>query len=367
MDKATKTKAWKELTKPFAKSVIKKSPKGFGDFVPHHIYTRRLVDSGLLKSFDTVEVIRGAEGHVISARCTLVVDSPEGEKTVTSCGDVEPSAINMFKNGKKSEGELIKDAESDAIKRCCMRLGIGLHLWEQDMSEEEYSASVSVDSKPTPKPEVKVEKKPAAKLSEEELKKMEDIASEMVAEPKEPTRVSDASPTKDSELELKDILFDLCGQEAAFARKTWDFTLAKVNLKKGFPKEFSDYNDDNEKTFIEEASKFIDKHRAEFKNRKANSQVINEVIEVFDGDVEVKEIKEGEEDMTDVPSGKWEGEAPSEKQIGILEEKIKDAIDAGNDELAAKAKTFLNSGEATKKNIFDWINTDGDWSLMDGS
>ena len=182
MDKATKTKAWKELTKPFAKSVIKKSPKGFGDFVPHHIYTRRLVDSGLLKSFDTVEVIRGAEGHVISARCTLVVDSPEGEKTVTSCGDVEPSAINMFKNGKKSEGELIKDAESDAIKRCCMRLGIGLHLWEQDMSEEEYSASVSVDSKPTPKPEVKVEKKPAAKLSKEEVKKMEDIASEMVSD-----------------------------------------------------------------------------------------------------------------------------------------------------------------------------------------
>jgi len=133
----------------------------------------------------------------------------------------------------------------------------------------------------------------------------------------------------------------MCGQEAAFARKAWDFTLTKVNLKKGFPKEFFDYTDDNEKTFIEEASKFIDKHRAEFKNRKANSQVINEVIEVFDGDVEVKEI-EGEEDMSDVPSGKWEGEPPSDKQVGILEEKIKDAIDAGKDELAAKAKAFLN-------------------------
>ena len=83
-------------------------------------------------------------------------------------------------------------------------------------------------------------------------------------------------------------------------------------------------------------------------------------------DVEVKEI-EGEEDMSDVPSGKWEGEPPSDKQVGILEEKIKDAIDAGKDELAAKAKAFLNSGEATKKNIFDWINTDGDWSLKDGS
>jgi hypothetical protein len=28
MDKAAKTKAWKELTKPFAKSVVKKNPKG---------------------------------------------------------------------------------------------------------------------------------------------------------------------------------------------------------------------------------------------------------------------------------------------------------------------------------------------------
>ena len=213
---------------------------------------------------------------------------------------------------------------------------------------------------------VEVESVPVVKPSKEEQKKMEDVVNEMVAEPKEPTRVSDASPTYDSELELKDIIFDLCGQEAAFARKAWDFTLTKVNLKKGFPKEFFDYTDDNEKTFIEEASKFIDKHRAEFKNRKANSQVINEVIEVFDGDVEVKEI-EGEEDMSDVPSGKWEGEPPSDKQVGILEEKIKEAIDAGKDELAAKAKTFLNSGEATKKNIFDWINTDGDWSLKDGS
>ena len=213
---------------------------------------------------------------------------------------------------------------------------------------------------------VEVESVPVVKPSKEEQKKMEDVVNEMVAEPKEPTRVSDASPTYDSELELKDIIFDMCGQEAAFARKAWDFTLTKVNLKKGFPKEFFDYTDDNEKTFIEEASKFIDKHRAEFKNRKANSQVINEVIEVFDGDVEVKEI-EGEEDMSDVPSGKWEGEPPSDKQVGILEEKIKDAIDAGKDELAAKAKAFLNSGEATKKNIFDWINTDGDWSLKDGS
>ena len=97
-----------------------------------------------------------------------------------------------------------------------------------------------------------------------------------------------------------------------------------------------------------------------FKEREGNDPIVNKIIEGME--VEVKEI-----DMSDVPSGKWEGDPPSDKQISILEEKIKDAIDSGNDDLAAKAKSFLNSGNATKKNIFDWINTEGDWSLKDGS
>ena len=41
MDKET----YKKLTKDFPKSVVKKAPQGkFGDYVPHHIYTQRLVD-----------------------------------------------------------------------------------------------------------------------------------------------------------------------------------------------------------------------------------------------------------------------------------------------------------------------------------
>ena len=35
----------KKLIKDFPKSVVKPAPKGkFGDYVPHHIYTQRLVD-----------------------------------------------------------------------------------------------------------------------------------------------------------------------------------------------------------------------------------------------------------------------------------------------------------------------------------
>ena len=48
----SKKKKWDDLKKPFSKSVVKKNPAGFGDYVPHHIYTRRLVESGLFDSFD---------------------------------------------------------------------------------------------------------------------------------------------------------------------------------------------------------------------------------------------------------------------------------------------------------------------------
>ena len=41
MDKETQ----KKLTKNFPKDVVKPAPKGkFGAYVPHHIYTQRLVD-----------------------------------------------------------------------------------------------------------------------------------------------------------------------------------------------------------------------------------------------------------------------------------------------------------------------------------
>ena len=36
-------------------------------------------------------------------------------------------------------------------------------------------------------------------------------------------------------------------------------------------------------------------------------------------------------------------------------------------DLVKKAKKYLADGLLTKGNVFDWIDNDGDWSLMDGS
>ena len=33
--------------------------------------------------------------------------------------------------GNKNNGDRMKDAASDALKRCAMRAGLGLHLWSQ--------------------------------------------------------------------------------------------------------------------------------------------------------------------------------------------------------------------------------------------
>ena len=53
---------------------------------------------------------------------SLKVDGKE--VTVTAIGDVE--------NDQGNDGTNAKHAESDAFKRCAMKIGLGLHLWAGD-------------------------------------------------------------------------------------------------------------------------------------------------------------------------------------------------------------------------------------------
>ena len=52
--------------------------------------------------------------------------------TVEEVGDVE-QPFNW-----KSDGARLKDAVSDAVKRCAMAFGVGLHLWSQYEGQSEY-------------------------------------------------------------------------------------------------------------------------------------------------------------------------------------------------------------------------------------
>ena len=125
----------KKLTKNFPKDVVKQAPKGkFGSYVPHHLYTQRLVDVvGGQYNFFIKEVIRDKDNAVVGAICRLEI---EGLGVVEEIGDVDTHAISR----NITESEVLKLAVSDGIKRCCMRFGIGLELWTGGVTEEEHYA-----------------------------------------------------------------------------------------------------------------------------------------------------------------------------------------------------------------------------------
>jgi hypothetical protein len=131
----------KKLAKPFHESLIERKPgQGGGDYVSHSTVTEKALSIVGPYSIENVREIRGFApavktsnntypaventivGLFVTIRC--VVDGRE--VCVTEVGDVESPAM------KASDGARAKDALSDAVKRCWMRLGLGLHLWSQE-------------------------------------------------------------------------------------------------------------------------------------------------------------------------------------------------------------------------------------------
>ena len=175
---------------------------------------------------------------------------------------------------------------------------------------------------------------------------------------KDTTQQTMTSPSKN---EMGDIILDMCGRDKNFATKTWDFTVARMNLKTGTPEKVIDYTEQDQKEFITVASDFIKKHKEEFATREGNSDVVNRIIENLD---DVQEIEKsnthsvevvGENDMTEIPSGPWEKNPISDGQKNFLESLITQAIDKGEDKLAAEAKQFINGDTCTQKEASSWI------------
>ena len=206
--------------------------------------------------------------------------------------------------------------------------------------------------------------------TQEEMKKVianDDVGTEKAPEQpkkKQVTQENGKSHSEISEVELKKLVFEMCDKDKKFAEACWKNSLDRTKLKdKTLTDNVGEWEKYTVEMFLEVADNYVKKFKKDFEIRAGNSDSINEVLETFDAEI----VEEKENEMADIPSGAWEQEEPTEKQKSILQDKIDDAIDSGNDELASKAKSFLNSGKATKSNIFDWIDTDGDWSLIDGS
>ena len=120
-----------ELSRRFPDKFVHKNPSGFGDYIQHSVIRQRLLTVLGAYSTDIVETLYDdgiITGVVLKLSC--VIDGKE--ISVVEAGDVENPS------NWKTNGARMKDAMSDAIKRCAMALGVGLHLWSQIDGQDEY-------------------------------------------------------------------------------------------------------------------------------------------------------------------------------------------------------------------------------------
>lgn len=129
-----------ELSKPFPQKYIHKNPTGFGEYIQHSVIRQRLLS--VLGPFEqkVVQILKeemtDKQGKTKTVTTGVVLEMTFNiagrEVSVQEIGDVE-QPFNW-----RTEGARMKDAVSDAVKRCAMAIGCGLHLWAQFEGKSEY-------------------------------------------------------------------------------------------------------------------------------------------------------------------------------------------------------------------------------------
>jgi hypothetical protein len=115
------------LARPFPPQYVEKAPGGkFGSYVPHPIVNQALLAIVGPFNWSVTDWQRGEDGKIEGCvgRLSCTIDGVYVE--VCEPGDCEQPS------NWKTQGARMKDAASDAFKRCCMRMGLGLHLWSKD-------------------------------------------------------------------------------------------------------------------------------------------------------------------------------------------------------------------------------------------
>ena len=136
-----------ELSKVFPEKFIHKNPTGFGDYINHSVIRQRLLSVLGAYSQEVKHIIRekitdkqGVEREVITGVVlALTVEIDGNLVTIEEVGDVE-QPFNWITDGAR-----MKDAVSDAVKRCAMAFGVGLHLWGQFEGSSEYFLDIQLE------------------------------------------------------------------------------------------------------------------------------------------------------------------------------------------------------------------------------
>ena len=107
------------LARPFPRSLISQTPqtgkRPSFDYVAHaHVVEKLLAQHGPF-SFEVTQIVRDQDGVIVGCLATMRLHIDGRDVVVTEAGETDQASI--------------KDAASDALKRCAMRAGVGLHLW----------------------------------------------------------------------------------------------------------------------------------------------------------------------------------------------------------------------------------------------
>lgn len=152
----------RDLAEPFPDRLIKRNPSGGGEYVKHSLVNERLLAIVGPFSWEHVEILRGdAPGKAPNPRGSSERarrGTPDLHNVVVGCVwrltvEIDGRTVHIEEAGDCEEphnwphdGARLKDATSDAFKRCAMRPGLGLHLW----SQEHYSLYKSLGDSATP-------------------------------------------------------------------------------------------------------------------------------------------------------------------------------------------------------------------------
>lgn len=124
------------LAKKFPPALVKEAPRGkFGSYVAHDVVNQKLLAVLGPVDFEVTELVLGVDGRVEACLARMTVDIDGRRTTIVEVGDCENP------DNWKTQGGRMKDAASDAYKRCAMRLGCALHLW----SGQDYFLDTQLD------------------------------------------------------------------------------------------------------------------------------------------------------------------------------------------------------------------------------
>ena len=119
---------------------IRNNPTGFGEYIQHSVIRQRLLsvlgpyEQRVIQVFKEEMTDKQGKTKTVTTGVVLEMTFNIGGRDVSvqEVGDVE-QPFNW-----KTEGARMKDAVSDAVKRCAMAIGCGLHLWARHDGKSEY-------------------------------------------------------------------------------------------------------------------------------------------------------------------------------------------------------------------------------------